>query len=249
MLGAADGVIAYSEEVAADLKRRGISSDKVFVSCNTLDVATIARQVDGVSLAKMEEARNELGIGGGQLVLYLGRLVKEKHPFLLLDAAHLAQMKGHPFHVAFIGDGPLASELTEMKSRLGLRTVKLLGHLPMEDVAVYLKLADVVCVPGITGLALVHAFAAGRPYLTCDVGGHGPEIGYLRDGENGQMVPKASAEDLARALTLLLSDDTRRRRMGGRARTFALEECSMEQQVNGFINAIRSVSGDMRLRT
>jgi len=72
----------------------------------------------------------------------------------------------------------------------------------------YLSLGHVWLNPGASGLAVLDSFALGAPFLTTNNGIHGPEIEYLKRGENGDISPPI-ASDFARMASALLCDKQR----------------------------------------
>ncbi len=245
LLRNADVTVAYSMEVVEDLARAGVPRSRIFMSPNTLPTEEIGDQVDRVSLDVLDRLRRDLKVGCRHIVVYLGRLVEEKNPELLVEAAVLSSVREIPFHAIFVGDGPLRGELKAWGGSRGL-PVSFVGHQSVTEAAPYLKMADVVCVPGMTGLAVVHAFAAGRPYVTCELSDHSPEITYLRDGVNGRLIQGRSGEALCQALIELLRDDCARRQMGERARQTARLECDPRRQVDGFADGVLAAWGRPR---
>ncbi len=230
-----------SEAVAEALIRCGIPREKVFTSPNTLDMKRIAEDVARVSELDLESVRSHYGLRHDHLVLYVGRLVEGKKPQMLVHAAKIAAGNGKPFDVVMAGDGPLRLELEQLIAGSGPSPVRLVGQLAIDDLAPFLKLADLVCVPGMTGLVIVHALAAGRAYVTCVSDDHGPEITYMHDGENGRMVSPATAEALATALTGLMAEPLTLERMGKAGQALALLECDPTRQRAGFVEAVTAV--------
>jgi glycosyltransferase involved in cell wall biosynthesis len=104
-----------------------------------------------------------------------------------------------------------------------------------------LAASDIVGMPGMTGLAVVHAFACAKPYVTIQSNLHSPEFAYLADGVNG-LVAKPHPQGFTEALETLVSDPLLRARMGANGREFALKELSMEKQVQGFLQAFAYAS-------
>jgi len=74
--------------------------------------------------------------------------------------------------------------------------------------------------PGGVGLGILDAFTAGIPIVTTNCPGHGPEIAYLRSGENGLMT-EDSLEAYVRAVVALLQYEDERRRLGVNAQHVA----------------------------
>jgi glycosyltransferase involved in cell wall biosynthesis len=115
-----------------------------------------------------------------------------------------------------IGDGPQRAEIEALLEPLG-DSVRLLGL--RDDVLDLLAAADAVLLPtrmDAFPTVLLEAAAVGVPAVATAVGGV-PEI--VVDGETGLLVaPPPGPEEVAAALSRLLSDATLRARMGACAR-------------------------------
>ena len=103
------------------------------------------------------------------------------------------------------------------------------------------KMADVCSIPGHVGLGLNQAFFWGLPMVT-EQGNQPPEIEYLRDGENGFIVPEDDRRALRDRLLLLLDNDQERRRMSANARRDILTHASIEGMFDGFLSCVLYVA-------
>jgi glycosyltransferase involved in cell wall biosynthesis len=95
-----------------------------------------------------------------------------------------------------------------------------------------IPLMDVFVVPSLQegiGLSIMEAGACGVAVVASRVGGI-PEV--IADGENGLLVPPGNPTAIARAVSALLGDPARARRMGMRAREIVIEKFSAERMVN-----------------
>jgi glycosyltransferase involved in cell wall biosynthesis len=83
-----------------------------------------------------------------------------------------------------------------------------------DDTAVYFSLADLLVIPGLVGLAIVHGFAYGLPMVTTQHDFHSPEIEYLspQSGVISEHDPVRYSETILRLLEN--SADLRRLRQG-----------------------------------
>ena len=155
-------------------------------------------------------------------------LVKRKGHRFLLEAAAIIKQRGIKVRYQFAGDGPEKKELEKMVAQLGLREeVSFPGFLP--DVAAFLANVDIFVLPSLyegLGVAVLEAMAAGKPIVSSRVGGI-PEL--IRHRESGLLVPAGSAESLADAISLLLSQESLAESMGRRAWQKVREEFTLEQ--------------------
>ena len=148
------------------------------------------------------DARAELGLPPGPLLLYTGRLAAYKGvDFLLRSMVALPEA-----HLVVAGDGPERVALEELASTLGVAgRVRFLGQVAQEQIARLYRAADyTVLYSSNEGLShvLLESLQAGTPVIASDVGGN-PEV--VREGINGLLVPwpdqSALTETLRRALT------------------------------------------------
>ena len=180
--GAADGLLAVSQSLKAEMVARGMPADKIKVHHTGVDLA-LFRPLDRAA------AKAQLGVTGPLLVT-VGALIERKGQGFAIDA--LARLPEATLLLA--GSGPDRAQLEQQAARIGVsERVRFLGSQPPEEVARIVAAADVMLLPtraeGIAN-AWVEALACGTPVVTCDAGGVGdvidrPELGRIaaRDGE------------------------------------------------------------------
>ncbi len=116
-------------------------------------------------------------------------------------------------HLVILGSGEKLMEMIELIEKRGLgERAHLLGFIP--DAGVYVQAFDLLLFPSRKEgfpYAILEAGYAGVPVIASAVGGI-PEA--IRDMETGVLIHPKNPQEVARALTMLLSDDTRRASMG-----------------------------------
>ncbi|BCJ69909.1 glycosyltransferase family 4 protein [Polymorphospora rubra] len=158
--------------------------------------------------------------GDGPLVTFAGRLVYEKGVQHLI--AGLPKLKEqHPgLRVVIAGDGPYRQELENDIDRLGLRdTVSFPGFLGGVELPAMMAASDCFAVPSIYepfGMVALEGAAAGVPLAVAATGGLA-EI--IEPGVNGMTFAPKDPHGLADAVSSLLSDGDRARRLAREART------------------------------
>ncbi|USD78703.1 glycosyltransferase [Bacillus safensis] len=156
----ASAVLTVSEELA----KKTNEMTKVEAKCLPLGIPlrSFSRTEEG-----QEGIRKHLGLPlQDKLVVFVGRLVKEKGLLELADA--VSSMDG--VKAVFVGKGPLAMELTE---RAGASII-LPGQVPNEQVRDYLMAADLFALPSYSeGMPTVvlEALALKVPVIATRVGG------------------------------------------------------------------------------
>jgi len=154
-------------------------------------------------------ARQELGLGDGKIVLFVGRVDPLKGIDRLLEAvARLSHTRGLKL-IIIGGDGQSESEverLHQLARALGIQDfVTFLGLIKHEGMPYYYCAADVCVVPSYYesfGLVALESLACGTPVVATDVGDLKKII---RPGETGYVVANASPAELASRIASILS--------------------------------------------
>lgn len=167
-------------------------------------------------------------------VLYLGRLVREKGLYELLEGVRLARARGAATELILAGDGPEGAALREA-ARADGAAVRFVGPVRGPEKAALLSWADVLALPSYAeGLpyALLEAMAAGVPAIATRVGAI-PEV--VADGVNGLLLEPRAPEAIAAAIHALGEDRDALARMGEASRDTIAARYSM-----------RRLAGEMR---
>jgi glycosyltransferase involved in cell wall biosynthesis len=204
VLNASRRVIAVSQAVADHIRPLMVEPERLRVVPN------------GVDLERFRPKRRD-SKPRAATVVFVGRLIFNKGPQVLLDAVPQVLLKFPETRFLFVGDGPMRSEL-EQKARLvrPAENVEFLGQ--REDVAKLLSEAAVFCRPSLSeGLPLtaLEAMACGLPVVATRAGGTAEVV---EDGVTGYVVTPNASTEVADRLCRLLGDDLLRGEMGRRGR-------------------------------
>lgn len=205
--------------------KHGISEEKIVVVYNGKDLHEYDVNAD------VNEIKQSLGIGGGELIIgCLAQLRPEKGHQCLIKAIPKT-LKCLPKTVFLIvGDGPERERLERMVRRLNIddRVVFTGAH---RDVARLLSIMDVVVLPslweGLPNVAL-EAMVARKPVVATSVGGT-PEA--VIDRVTGLLIPSRDSSSLARAIIDLLQDEPKARRMGEAGRRHVEDRFQINRMV------------------
>lgn len=145
------------------------------------------------------DLRRACGVADAEkLLLFVGRLGREKNVELLLEALTLTQV---PARLAIAGEGPEREPLEARAAQLGVSDrVSFLGPLERSELPDYYASADAFVFPSVSetqGLVLAEAMAAGSAVIAADA----PVVRDVLAGE-GRLVP-LSAAAFARAIDAL----------------------------------------------
>jgi glycosyltransferase involved in cell wall biosynthesis len=150
---------------------------------------------------------------------------------LLINAVSQAVTQGLDIHLFLIGGGNQEEEIKEMVSRYRLGDcVTFAGHVSIEQMAAYLENVDIGVSPycgrdEYSGLKLLDYKAAGLAIIASGLDGE-PEV--ITHGRNGWIVPPCDDRALFEAISLLVTNDELRRRLGRTARIEAESEHSWQ---------------------
>ena len=151
-------------------------------------------------------------------LLYLGRLVRQKGLYELIEGLHLAQRQGVSAELTLAGEGPEAGGLAAAAAACGVAHLGFVGPVRGQDKIALFSWADVLVLPSYSeGLpyALLESMAAGVPAIATRVGGI-PDV--VADGVNGLLVEPRSAPAIAAAIRTLAADRAALVRMSAASR-------------------------------
>ena len=221
----ADAIIAPSAVLREELRARGVETP-------------IAVVPTGVDLARFSPgdrtaARRARGLDeGALLVLYVGRLDREKSVDRVLAAFERVAGTVARARLVLVGQGTQGEELRRMAASLNAGgRVTFAGVCPHADLPDYYRAADLFLFASQTetqGLVLAEAAACGLPAVAVDAPGCAEVV---HDGDTG-VLTKGDPEALADAAIGLLIDPARRATMALRARQLAEREFDVTLQID-----------------
>lgn len=195
---------AYTEATSRHLLDLGFDSHHLTIINNSIDTVGFTAQVDAVSPLMMEKMRAQLNLtSSNRIVIYCGSLYPQKRISEMLEAAKIVAMRVPEFRLIVLGGGP--SEVLIKNSLEDYKFLRYAGTLFGEKKAVCYRLSEFVLNPGLVGLGILDAFAAGRPLLTFADSLHSPEVAYLDHQKNGLIID-GSVTNMAEVICNLLGD-------------------------------------------
>lgn len=203
-------VAVPSAATAEALRERGYQVRRVEVLPNGVDT-------DLFSPARRDPAWRKAAGGGRTLLVYAGRLSREKGLDRLAAGYAALRARRDDVHLLVIGDGPDRDELARSLGDGATFT----GFLCGEPLARALASGDVFVFPSLTdtlGRAVIEAQACGLPAVVYDAGG--PRE-CLLPGVSGLVAPAGDEAAFFAHVEVLLDCPERRMQMGQAARAFA----------------------------
>jgi glycosyltransferase involved in cell wall biosynthesis len=235
-----DGLILYTESLTRFVSAR--HRHKTFIANNTVNFADFPDIHESKA-----QIKTELGIPFEKVVLFAGRIGEEQNRKKVDHLIDIFRSLDRPdVGLVIVGSG-LSDEL---RRRMNPTNTRYLGevHDPGNvRISRIFKMADICSIPGHVGLGLNQAFYWGLPMVT-EAGHQPPEIGYLRSGENGFIVPENNVDALRARILELIADEAKLRRLSANARRDILANASIEGMFQGFLNCVDFISRDRVLR-
>jgi glycosyltransferase involved in cell wall biosynthesis len=150
-------------------------------------------------------------------VLFAAKFTPQKRPGDLLEAARRIKMRqDRPFTIVMAGSGELDQELRAFCVDNSLDNVVFTGFVNQLDLPALYAASDVFVLPADEyehwGLAVNEAMCARLPIVVSREIGCVPDL--VQDGVNGYTPAAGDVEGIARAVQLLIADESLRRRQG-----------------------------------
>lgn len=219
--------IAVSESTKAKLRSLGVPASRIVIVRN------------GVN----QPPKSPQGPADRKVILFLGRLVKHKHPEDFLNAISLIKTD-MPWTAKIVGDGELLPELRELARELGLEgRVQFTGKVSEEEKWKLLRSSICLALPSTAegwGVVLTEAAAAGTPSVAYDIPGTREQAEIV---PSIRLVNPRDVRALAAWIQKLVEDNELRKSLGKEGMKAALRltwDASVEQTERLLIAIARS---------
>lgn len=212
-----DKVISISEEITSELKELGFPEEKIVNIPNGVDTKKFSKLL----VSDKKELVSKLGLPNGKLIIYSGRLVKEKNVVSLVEIWKDVIQVHKDAYLIILGEGPEKRDL----ELLAGENIHFIGQ--VDNVHKYLQAGDLFVLPSLTegfSNSLLEAMACELPVVATRVGGSSEIITH---NHNGILIAPDSKEELLSAILSLL--DKPIETLGKEARKTILAEYSLEE--------------------
>lgn len=210
LCNASDHIIAPTEKVKKELIRYEIRKP-ITVLPSGIDLNLFIKGKRGFLQKKYPALKNK------SVVLYVGRLGREKSVDFIIKSFALALKKEPDMVLVLVGDGPDKSMLEKLTEKLSINgSVIFTGFIPQKDIPHVYKSADLFVFASQTetqGMVLIEAMDSSLPVLAVD---HSAFDETLQSGSNGVLTRK-NVTEFAGHILLLLKDTALRLRLAKNA--------------------------------
>jgi phosphatidyl-myo-inositol dimannoside synthase len=182
--------------------------------------------------AARDELRDRYGLGDRPTVVCLSRLVPRKGQDMLIKALPSIRQRVDGAALVVVGGGPYLDSLRKLARDHGVADhVTFTGGVPSAELPAHHALADVFAMPCRTrgagmdveglGIVFLEASATGVPVIAGQSGG-APEA--VQHNKTGLVIDGTSVDEIAEAVTELLTDRDRAAKMGAAGREWVTSQ-------------------------
>lgn len=225
LLGKPYPCIFYSEKAKQEFKQYGVSSDKLFVANNTIDVGRRVKSYESVKKDK---------------IIFVGTLDKRKKLDIVIQAFSNIVNKLKPeIKLLIIGSGDEEKMLKSQVEQLKLQD-RVFFKGAITDAAIlknYYQESIVSVSYGQAGLSVLQSLGYGVPIITNINAISGGEITNVIDGTNGYLCEE-SLSSLEECLYKICSNKQLAKHLGRNAYDYYTEFATIEKTADGFKQAI-----------
>ena len=207
VVAGADAVVTICQGLKDDLVARGVSTDKITLSPNGVDLTLF-----GAAAEPDPALAVELELGQGPVIGFIGSFYAYEGLDDLIAAMPLLTAKVPDAKLLLVGGGPLEAALrSQALASPAASAIRFVGRVPHSEVERYYALVDVMAYPRkrsrltdlVTPLKPLEAMAQGKLVAASDVGGHRELITH---GVTGTLFTPDNPAAIAAALAELLGD-------------------------------------------
>ena len=239
-----DKIIGPSNSTKQLFSDSGIPDSKLKVIHNGISKNLILREVDHAEVELLKKKYNIKD--SDKIILTVSRLVQGKGQDKVIEALSIVRKKFENFKYIIAGEGSYEKALNDLvKSKQLQDKIIFAGPVRHEEVWNFYDSCDIFAMvnrtisnkENIEGLpnVLIEAAARGKPIITGTDGGSGEavehgETGYVTDGDN--------AEQIAKYIIELFSDEDKNREFGAKGRQKMLDEFTEEEMIKRYLEVI-----------
>lgn len=215
--------IEQYRELTTDLPLK----EKVFIVPTILDLEKFDKQ-SKVSIRDKYNIKPE-----SKIILFTGRLVKQKNLPFLIEQFKIIQKKYSDVYLFIVGDGPEKEYLSDMIKRLEVSNIVFTGAVYSAFMNDYYKAASIFVITSKyegASKSLQEASCSALPVVTTSVTGAEQLV---INNETGFIVEKG--EELVEKILYLLKDSSQARKMGLKGREYVKNNLSKEKKLASYI--------------
>lgn len=239
IVGNSNGIIVPGSKHREGLISIGIPPEKIFIMPNVINFSS-KEDLFGKEVA----IEKKLNLTDKKIILFVGRLVKQKGVDYLLKAFSRLKRERNDVALVIIGKGELEGELKELAKCLKIEyDVHFLGQIDNNLLKCYYGASEICVIPSITddtvdawAFVVNEAMYCGKPVIATDAVGAAFDM--IDHGENGFIVPERDVNALYDAMEKIISNPVLMEEMGKKSKKIIETRFKYENMVEGFVSVI-----------
>lgn len=209
----------YNDRARELMIQIGFDATKIITVYNSLDYDLHKQLYEERDEAKLAALKKKLfpATSDWPVLLFIGRLTKEKKIYLLFEALQQQKKQGHDFNVLIVGNGEDRYNLESLAMQQGLdERICFYGACYDDRENASLIMLSNCCVsPGNVGLTAIHCMSLGVPVITHNnYGNQGPEVEAVMNGKTGFLFEEYNSISLSSCIDHF-NDNEAKDRMAG----------------------------------
>jgi len=188
--------LLYSELAKERMIKKGFKKENLHVVYNSLEFKNQNR-----FYKKLKKEKNTISFFENNslpLLIYTGRLIKEKKVDLLINAVIELNNEDKKYNLLIVGDGPKRQYLESLLKKSSSHNIFFYGSCyNEEEISRLIFFSNLMVSPGNIGLAAIHSLTYGTPVLTHNnLLNQMPEVESIKENINGNLFIENSLESL-----------------------------------------------------
>jgi glycosyltransferase involved in cell wall biosynthesis len=197
--------LVYSNRSRLFMINAGFDPARVFTVYNSLDHHTHIKLYEEKDRDELDKIKSQLFPNHVSLpvVIFIGRLTKEKKVSYLIEALSLSKNKGNLFNCLIVGGGRESEYLQKLSVSLDISDlICFYGAGYDEDInSKFIMLSECCVSPGNVGLNAIHSLSLGTPVITHgNLFNQGPEAESVIQNETGLLFEENNVVSLSEAI-------------------------------------------------
>lgn len=198
---------------------------------------------NGVDFSEIDRVENGEINRDNKSIIFAGRLVWTKGVTFLLQAFRRVIQDSKDAELKIFGKGPMENSVRRFISNHQLeKNVRIFGRISHRDLMTEIKKSDVAVLPSIyeaQPMFALEAMACKKPLVVFDLP-YAREL--ITDMKTGVLCQTCNAIDLAKKISLLLSDENLNRRLGQNAFDYVKENHNWDVQTKKYLKIYEKIS-------
>jgi len=230
--------LAYTNGVRDYLVSEGVNKNKIIVFNNTIDILKHRKNYESI-LPNRELLRGQHGLKDKKVLLYVGRLIKNKKIDFILETFDDLYAKDNSYRLILIGSGD-EKAIKEITGRYAGSEVLYKGFVPDDEIVEYFVMSDLYIFPGSFGLGPLLSLCYDLIPVIIKSDLHSPEIEYFNEGNTVMLPENTSPAGYADAINELLND---KQKLGTLRKNLfpSIQHLTIENMARNFIEGINRI--------